>query len=59
MPTYDKLVNVCPALLLLLYDKVWKESKSGGTHGPPFFPSAVVALMSEARKFEMIFEKGQ
>ena len=27
-PTYDKLDIVCPTLLLLSYDKVWKENKA-------------------------------
>ena len=51
-PTYDKLEYVCPALLLLSYDKMWKENK---TRRDTRFPSAVVALTCEARKFKVIF----
>ena len=53
-PTYDKPNIVCPALLLLWYDKVWKENKA---RRDTLFTSAAVALMAWRENSKWIYEK--
>lgn len=49
-------LNVCvPRFFFYHTTRCGKKTKRGGTHGPPFFPFAVVALTREARKFKVIF----